>query len=431
MPRLIWVVAFGVCLLGCPGSKPKSLPEAQHASEAERPPLRIRVTGNNELVESIVRRWKSISDQPLDLQSVDSEKLLASESIKADVLIFESRCLPTLVERRWISKLPKLVLDTHSSESSNSDGNTHWPLVWRQSATYGQCLWGIPLGVPMMVIVESSEEKSPPLTTWAERISARKSKAAKTLSTDNLVATSDSLLLDRFLIIAASMNPKPSETGFLFNINSARSRLSEPWLGNAATVFAELYSDQLNLASVQPDLAWELVAKKQADWALAWPSSRGESSSTVQSPKSWVDSGSGLIVSLTTMNRQSSASIRFINWLNEDSQRQEFSSHTAGIQPLPERWNVSGERIDVNRYREMMKRAFDDRFVVHELRFAESFSYRQSLIEALKRILKDPATAEVELQKCAAAWDKTTATNTREIQKRRFALTLDLEAYRD
>ncbi len=431
MPRLIWVVAFGICLLGCPGSKPNSPPVSKHASEAERPPLRIRVTGSNELVESVLSRWKSISDQPLDLQSVDSEKLLAAESIKADVLIFESRCLPTLVERRWISKLPKLVFDPHPSESPSDEGNTNWPLVWRQSVTYGQCLWGIPLGVPMMVIVENSEEKSSRVATWTERISARKSKATRDLSNESRVAISDSLLLDRFLIVAASMNPQPSETGFLFNINSARSRLNEPWLSNAATTFAELYSDRSNLAGVQPDVAWELVANKQADWALAWPSSRGESSSNVQSSKSWVDLGYGLVASLTTMNRQSSASIRFINWLNEDAQRQEFSAHSPAIQPLPERWTTSSERTDVNRYREIMKRAFDDRFVVHELRFAESFAYRQRLIEALKRVLKDPASAEVELQKCSAEWDKITATNTREIQKRRLALTLDLEAYRD
>ena len=85
MPRLICFLAIGVCLLGCPVPKPLSPPTASSISEADRPPLRIQLTGSVEMADSIARRWKSISDQPLDIQPVDSDRLLAMESIKADV----------------------------------------------------------------------------------------------------------------------------------------------------------------------------------------------------------------------------------------------------------------------------------------------------------------------------------------------------------
>lgn len=429
MPRSICFLAIGVFLLGCPGPKKMSPPAASNVSEADRPALRIQFTGSVELADAIARRWKSISDQPLELRSVDSDKLLAMKSLKADILVVESRCLPTLVERHWISKLPKRLSESHASEVSNNGEPAQWPLVWRQSATYGQRLWGIPLGVPMLAIVENADGKSKSPSSWTERVTAHQAEKPEANTPEKNI--SDSFILDRFLVIAASLNPTPSDSGFLFNINSARSRLSEPWLIKAATVFGELYSDQPSMAHSPPDATWELVAKKSNDWALAWPASQSTSALTVFPLNTWVDSGHGLVASLTTMNRQSSASIRFLIWLNEDAQREEFSSYSVSIQPVPDRWASVGERTDINRYREIMKRAFDDRFVVHELRFAESFPYRQSLIEALNRILQEPTSAEVALQECSLEWDKTTASISREIQKQRLALTFDLEAYRD
>ena len=101
------------------------------------------------------------------------------------------------------------------------------------------------------------------------------------------------------------------------------------------------------------------------------------------------------------------------------------------IQPTPDRWLSVSERIDVNRYRELMKHAFDDRFVSHELRFAESMPYRQRLIEALYSIIQNPENAETEFQLCGEDWNRLTAQVGRDVQKKRLAKGVGLEAYRD
>ena len=432
MPRLLWIIGFCICIVGCPQPKSDEPASTAGRSEAERPPLRILVMGESRWMDVVTRRWQSISEQRLDIKAMTADEMISLASIKADVLILESRWLPTIVERSWISPLPKQL--TESPLNSTAIGLRHdeWPLVWRQSATYGQRLWGIPLGVPMMAIVDQTSSQSTEIPSWRERVTARELQIRETkTAVEAPNAAADNFLLDRFLIMAASMNPSSDDSGFFFNINSAQARLNETWLIKAATLFGQLHLDRSEMASMPPDSAWQDVANKKSGWALAWPSLQGESSLTVRALSPWVDTGRGLVASSTSKNRQSAATNRFLVWLNEDDQRQELATVSSTVQPIPERWSSTSERIDVNRYRDQMKQAFDDRFVVHELRFAESLPYRQRLVEAVLAILKNPSDAEAELKRCAADWDRLTARIGRDIQKQRLARAFELEAYRE
>lgn len=235
MPRLLLIVGFCFCLTGCPPTKPVSPTSTVDSRESERPPLRVLIMGNDPLIDVIARRWLSISEQRLDIQAMSANEIATSTSIKADVLILESRWLPTFVERGWISPLPKQVLESPADSPAGGLRQDQWPLVWRQSATYGQRLWGIPLGVPMLAIVEQSGIQADQATTWQDRIAMPKRQEVTTAEKDQL-STSDSFLLDRFLVMAASLNPNPDDSGFLFNINSGLSRLHDAWLVEAATL---------------------------------------------------------------------------------------------------------------------------------------------------------------------------------------------------
>lgn len=435
MPRLLWIVSIFALLAGCPQTKPLEPQSKSTLSEAERPPLRILVVGSDSWSASISRRWQSISEQRLDVHTITTDEFVSSTSLKADILILESQWIPTIVERGWISPLPKSVLespiDSPSGSSINHLRQNAWPFVWRQSATYGQRLWGIPLGVPMLAIVNQADNPSTPTTSWRDRIAQRKPRIQDDASKDEKQSVSSSYMLDRFLTIAASLNPRPDDAGFLFNINTCQARLQENWLLEAATFFGQLYVDRMESANMSPESAWEYTAAKKSEWALAWPSSSGDSPLAVQAPERWVDTGRGLVAASTTKNRQSGPANRFLIWLDGDAQRQEFASLCATIQPTPERWTSATERVDVNRYRELMKNALDDRFVVRELRFAGSLPYRQRLAEALRAIVKDPTSAPAELKRCAADWDQMTAKLGRDIQKKRLARSFELEAYRE
>jgi hypothetical protein len=436
MPRLLWIVGLIGCLAGCPEPKPVEPPAKPELTESDRPPLRILAMGDEAWSSSISRRWQSVSEQRLDVQTISADAFVELSSIQADILILESQWLPTVVERGWIAPLPKQILESPIEDSSNVPSNglrqDVWPIVWRQSAMYGQRLWGIPLGVPMMAIVDSAESPRASMT-WRERLNpvlsgqGIESKKSKRVDRES----SDSFLLDRFLVVAANLNPRPDDAGFLFNINSGLAKLHEPWLLDAVNLFAQHYANRIEVVSLPPEKAWEDLAAKEIEWGLAWPPLSGESLHTVQSPERWVDSGRGLVAVATSKNRQSGPANRFLLWLDEDKQRQEFSTLCLAIQPAPERWISTTERTDVNRYRELMKQAFDDRFVVRELRFAGSQPYRQRLIEALQAIIRNPDSAETELQRCAAEWDQITSKIGRDVHKKRLARSFELEGYRN
>ncbi len=437
MLRLLWILGLVGCLTGCPKSKPVEPVAKSPPAESERPPLRILVMGDAAWSEAISRKWLSISEQPLDVQSITLEAILESNSIQADVLILESQWLPTAAERGWISPLPKSVLgsslDTLSGVTSENLRQIAWPVVWRQSASYGQRLWGIPLGVPMMAIVNQSEKRLPALGTWRERMRysplERDEELVPSSKEDRVL--SDSYLIDRFLVLAANWNPQPDDVGFLFNINTGLARLDEPWLLEVVTLWGKQFSNQVEFLSMPPEKTWESVAANKSTWGWAWPPLGGESSVDVQTPERWVDTGRGLVATVSSKNRQSGPANRFLLWLDEDKQRQDFAALSRAIQPTPERWSVSTERADMNRYRELMKQAFDDRFVVRELRFANSQPYRQRLTEALLAIIQDPASAETALQRCAADWNQITAKLGRDLHKKRLARSFELEPYRN
>ncbi len=147
-----WLLMF----VGCP--KPSSTVSTTLPSidEAVRPPLRILIPKDFAIGEKMVRRWQTISDQRLDIGTYTPEWIDSGELPDSDILIAESRWLATLVERGAVSPLPKavgqLASDNHSPEETLSlDG--HWPWAWKRAATYGQRVWGLPLGVPLLVAI--------------------------------------------------------------------------------------------------------------------------------------------------------------------------------------------------------------------------------------------------------------------------------------
>ncbi len=149
----------------------------------------------------------------------------------------------------------------------------------------------------------------------------------------------------------------------------------------------------------------------------------------VKAMKQWLDSGRGLVACIARGSRQSSASIRFLRWLNENEQRQALSQRDRRVQSTPEFWKNASMRPDVRAYEALLLRGLETRNVVRELRFAEFEPYRNRLEQALLKIVALPESAAEEMKACHDDWNELTEKIGRETAKLRLLRAHGLEAF--
>ncbi len=421
---LLGIITF----TGCPKpSNTKTLPVVQ---ESERPPLRILIPEDVVIGDAITRRWQSASDQRLDVVSYTTKTLSASELPEADIIIVESRWLATLAERGDIVPLPKAMTqsDSESSQEKSVSLGMNWPWAWKRAATYGQRIWGISLGVPLLVQVANG---SPDAAAASQNQTLPDSQSKSDSDLED-----SPWLIDRFLVVAVEFSPRPDDTSLLFQRNNCQSRLNESWLIHAASQLRDRLGPVDERTHEPPSVAWHRTLEGRATSGIGWPKSNGDQRSesdmlSIESPKRWVDSGDGLVAIITKKNRQSSTSIRFLKWLDEDEQRSAIGAADFRIQRLPENWQSRSDRPDVRRYDELLLRGLDDRLALSELQFAEAKPFRVRLDQALRKIVANPASAELEMNQCHQDWNQLTKEVGSETMKRRFALAYGLDKLKE
>ncbi len=144
------VAAIGVLLTGCPAPKPNNESTTGVANEAARPALRVRIQADEALCELVSRQWKSISEQPIEVVPITAAEIAADKLPAADVVVFESRWLPTWAERDGLVPLPKSMLESEGKEGNSTSESPSisqsmvgdWSVTWKASADYGKRTWG-------------------------------------------------------------------------------------------------------------------------------------------------------------------------------------------------------------------------------------------------------------------------------------------------
>lgn len=397
-------------------------------------PLRIRADLPQEVLDVIARRWKSHSEQPVDLQPMKTYDLLSGSTKsdsgtskskpQADIFLIESRWLATFADLRWVRPLPTSLLESVPNIAH-----------WRRVATYGQRLWGVPLGTNFLAFIEPSKKNE-------SIVSAPDSP--KLIAQDDSPESID-WIVDRFLLSAAADNPSPSDSSFLFKPIGAKSRLNEAWLVEVAIKFAEVSkkeSSEANLFS-SAEVAWEGTRQGAFKQAHGWPAannslieskmasenkslSPNQQDFVVTAPQTWTDSGRTLLLVLSQTNRQSAASERFINWLNDDLQRQALAEVTSRIKPLPENQHKVTARPDRDSYHRLIASAMNERYVSVELQFAGAKPYRNALGKALSKMVRQELSPQEALQECHIQWEALSNQIGRDQLQRSLYLSLDL-----
>jgi multiple sugar transport system substrate-binding protein len=160
------ILAAGMLLVaGCSGTEPDGQNGVERSDFAA--PVRLLVVDDPPLAAVIRREWQARGTGELIVRDVSSAALAARDRLDADAVIYPSGLLGELVERRLIVPVPDHVLDSETLA---------WQDVFRllrlKEATWGDQIYGLPLGSPQFVLYYRADVfhrlgTSPP-QTWRE-----------------------------------------------------------------------------------------------------------------------------------------------------------------------------------------------------------------------------------------------------------------------
>lgn len=445
------VLMFAMILgIGCLGCKPSTNAKpAVVVDEANRPPLRVMVVGESGIAPILTQRWKGASQQGLEVQELSLTDWLALDKCATDVLLFPSSQLGEAVERKWISAMPlsleKKFLD--ESQATVSDGSeAQWPAHWRQLVTYAKQAWGVPLGDNLIWIVRSDAEGS--MGPWSvPQLKALTTAAAPkentvpaankvTLLHDVAMVTAEEAMVDRFLMVLFSQEPGQAnlQTGLFFQLSNMQPRFEEP-------VFRQAIADFLALAALDPqgfsathEASWQRMVEQQAAFAIAspgnWKRQDGDPSmmnlavgalrcqDAANQESVIVDGGNAWIAAVAQATRQSSASAYFLEWLDQDDQRESLHRETRRVAPRKSGMsNLAASNPDMASYYRQSAAAASRQDVLKELRIRGGRDYRLVLGKALREMVAKPDQVDAILRDCSQEWEKITEKLGRDTQR--------------
>lgn len=436
--RMFVRLLFLGLLVGFIGCTPKSdAPKKNSSIESEdRPPLKVLLVGNANISEAIETRWKGFSSQRLTIEVSSESAFLALEKCRNDVILFPSRLLPDVVEKDWISPL--------TGKRAEAEEKHGWHHHWMRTAQYGKTYWGIPLGVaiPSVLLREASDNRAP-----VYDLSSLPTVEVP-MPNEELSAEQCNAIIDRFLMYIASQQQVSANLSIFFQPLEMRNRLFDPNIMKHIMEFAKEAKKNPSLFSSH-ESAWQMVRNGKAIWSIGYPNCAEEtpeiSESEIQSytaglldeigmkegsgvfGKVLVDAGNGWLACRSRATRQSAVSNMFIEWLDQEEQRESFCLKTNHIIPRVVGIGVqSTTRPDTVPYYRLASDAWNQGTVLQELRLRGSNRYRKSLATTILSIAKDPANGTVLLKQCSQDWEKITEELGRDRQRQSLERGLQL-----
>jgi len=140
-----------VATSGC-GKKPKPVTDSVMQKPTPRAAVKLNVVvvGDEKLaagVNLLRGEWAERSGGEISLRQMKTEEFLAADKISADLVIYPSRYVGTLVARDWV----RPIRDSLLSESDFNFGDL-MPLVRNRSIRYGEKYYALTLGEPPLML---------------------------------------------------------------------------------------------------------------------------------------------------------------------------------------------------------------------------------------------------------------------------------------
>ncbi len=247
-------------------------------------------------------------------------------------------------------------------------------------------------------------------------------------------------LSDRFLAIAISLCSTEYRVGQLFHPQTLEPRIADKNFVAAATILRDLHRAGTTLPALigSNTVAFQELTGSQSNLTIGLPPTPGDDVDKVtnlkvvsppvnparagaRSTSGW-NSGRGLMVSLSTRCRHTSASVEFMRWLVGDAIRNSFAKRVPGFYaesayaPSSSAWQAQ----------RLVQRLSQQSRLSIEPRLPDSFQLRRSLGKHLLSMLKGDLSPEEALAKAAAQWKTIVATRGTEIMRPSFESSIGL-----
>jgi len=427
------LVACSFALAGCGQSTPEPIAEAP---ASERPPLKIWIVDAPELEKEISVRWQAASDQALKIENFSMDGFAARESFNADVVIYPALMLGDLVQKQTISRLPPQAFvkrGADNTEQTPADAGTSlWPVRWRNSATYGGQVYGMPLGATNLGIAmvglggtlsldnlsSAKDMNSQSLKQWVQfldrtetDLSDSRTKRQSVLQ-EHLLKISPlekSFLVDRFLLIASTTN---AQNRGLFELVKMESRLTQTEFINSTKILSRLALLFPETISIEPSQAWEMAVAKSdrsPGFAMGWPNAslidNSDSPAKVTVAQWAWNPGRGLMASVAKKTRQTAVSCQFIAWLSEPEQREALRAVCSRIELAAGQNDRNSIRDDYRAFQSINSTELPSEPMGLSLRMANADQYRAILSDSLVEALGSPDKIDSILADCSMKWN--------------------------
>jgi len=427
--------------LALAGCGQKDLPKTVEPVASERPALKIWLVDAPELEKEISLRWQAASDQALKIVHLSSDRVANEVPFSADVVIYPAMLLGDLVQKQAIGRLPAQALGAGGSENGtgerSSSSPSTWQVRWRTSATFGNQLYAVPLGITNLSVVMTGLDASPlneasglvsqskdfnsqSMEYWTQfvnhaetTLAGNKSDREKLLAEQLAKWTFEEkgALVDRFLFLASTTIARNRG---LFELVKMESRLNQVEFGNSAKILSRLAYLFPDTIAVEPAKAWELaISKTDVGFAIGSPNSimgptLDVSGNATVAKLAW-NPGRGLLASIGKKTRQTAVSSQFLAWISEPEQRESLRSVCTRVELTAEQNDRNNVRDDYRAFQAINNRDLRVEPMGLSLRMANANQYRAILADCLVEAILQPDRIDSIMVGCSSKWDQLTA----------------------
>lgn len=484
-------IAFVVGLLdGCDGTQKSATPAAASNSSgaaglgsSASARLRLLIVGDSPLAQKITRlrgEWSARSGGSLEISEMPPADLAKAKSLAADVVIYPSADIGSLVERRLIRALPPSWLDRADFHEADL-----FELPGLRETAWGEQTYAVPLGSPVLVCFYRPDRfeqsgRQPP-RTWAEyqqlvEFFARpKSLPDGALPSGTLEPLAPGWAGNVLLARAAAYAKHRDYYSTLFDKDSLEPRIAtEPFVRALTELVATFkLGPKSQLDSSPTDVRREFFAGRAA-MALSWPtatdsvtsssatSSAAPSASSlsigfVELPGSpevfnprerhWTTRNpdddphvpllgiAGRLGSIARETTSADAAFQLLVWLSGDEWSAKVSTASSATTLFrrsqlaqPQHWVEPGmPREAAKQYGEVAAQSFSQPGWLFSPRLPGHEEYMAALDDAVRRAAAGSAEPVAALAEAAASWQKITDRLGRAEQQQAYCRSIGLE----
>ena len=433
---LFFLVGGFLLSLGC--QKQKTPPKPTHeVSRLAASQLTVLVV-NDPLLASGIKllrgEWAERTGGQIDLEQSTLDQLLDASELSADIIIFPSRHIGTLVDRDWLRPVRKSVL-----QSEDLALNDLLPVVRNATMRYGSQVYALSRGEPPLMLAEhAGSEHFVHQQTWQQfEIPFLHAKATAYPHVAEWIAR------------VLAMTHPGYRRALLFDAGSMQPKISSPVFVRALEEMVQLETHapdrrlkEFNLAcpptrnhlpmSGLPDPPWTIAFRSLPLAEQVYNPIRGSWEPAVSSVPITILGFSGRSVSVTRSTRNSASAFKFLTWIISESVATQLSPRSQATVWFrksqvrqADKWLERSRADDESASSVTMLLSSDYAYLIPRIPGIDD--YLQALEKAIQRAVLGVLSAEEVLAEIEEQWNTLTDRYNRDRQRVSYRKHLGLD----